>query len=51
MRITRGAVLRQEMVGKDHPQVMDKGGKPMLQLLYHVSAAFRPGILTVRCGP
>ena len=38
----------QEMVGKDHPQVMDKGGKPHLQLLFHVSAAFRPGILTVR---
>lgn len=42
--------LLQEMVGKDHPQVSDKGGKPMLQLLYHVSAAFRPGILTCLMG-
>ena len=34
------------MVGKNHPQVSDVGGKPMLQLLYHVSGAFRPGVLT-----
>ena len=38
------------MAGKGHPQVGDKAGKQMLQLLYNVSGAFRPGVLTCLMG-
>ena len=44
----------QGMVGKGLPQVGQKGGKEMLELLQGISGAFRPGILTclmVRAEP
>ena len=36
----------QEMAGKGLPQVGQKNGKEMLELLQGISGAFRPGILT-----
>ena len=36
----------QGMVGKGLPQVGQKDGKEMLELLQGISGAFRPGILT-----
>ena len=37
---------RQEMSGKGHAQVVQKGKRRMLQLLHDVSGVFRPRILT-----